>query len=341
MERTLVTLDAAAELSSSTDEGRPAFAFDLHRVEINLAGRRFLHHWIAKPGLYGDRNRRSANRRAVLEYYWARCVRDGSAYDDPEALQSYVLAHLTAHSRSHGSRRVFLDACLRDGIRADGRNPESRQAMLEAALRNARSDRVSVLEFYERTRAVLGRREYPEEARETYNDLQQRLFPWQNDARNPAAETAISIASEVWERDLRVIGRRRGNELHKLVLDMLAYEARAAVHRAYSASWNEIAMALRDRGDLDDFGASFHAFWHLDLVLRSNTGPLHLFHGTPIALHPVSGYFLETGTGARLTRELLERPMDSRRERFLNGLLTAVFDYASRHADANASRRRV
>ncbi|HEV7283134.1 MAG TPA: hypothetical protein VGN57_23210 [Pirellulaceae bacterium] len=187
----------------------------------------------------------------------------------------------------------------------------------------------------------MGRREYPAEARQIYNDLQQRLFPWQHDSRNPTGETAISIASEVWVRDLRLIGRRQGNELPKLVLDMFAYEARAALHRAYSAAWVAIAFALRGRGDLDDFSASFHAFWHLDLVVESDAGPLHLFHGTPIALHPVSGYFLATPTGAALTRELLERPTDPSRERFLNGLLIAVFDYASRHEDANASRRRV
>lgn len=334
--------DFALDLAQRTDVGgsKKAFVFRLARKPVSLHGKPFVQHWMPKPGLYADRGRRSPNRQTVLDCYLEICRRSEEVTTDADAIQSYVLANMTA-DRGNGARRILLDASLRDGIFDDGLNPDSWFPQLEEMVRQSRHERLDPGAFHEKTRSILGPSEYDQQILDLYDRLERRLFPWRDADHPPDAETALDIARAVWKAELRTIGRRCGNEAQKQVLDMFARECRGAFNRAYSLVWWFITDALRLSEGFDDFGFGFHRLWHLDLPIDGVWDRrIHLFHGNPFALHPASGYFLATPTGAELTRRWVERPQDlTAQGEFLHALYIAVFDYARRHAEANEERR--
>lgn len=319
------------------------FVFELSLNPISLGGRKLTQHWMSKRELYGNRGRTKSfcNRDAVIRCFAEFCRRDGSLAEDSEVLQSYILAHLTG-DRSNGARRVFLDSSLKHGIFDDGQHPDSWYPQLEAAIDRSRDQTIDPVSFHCKTVCLLGQEPYEREILELYDYLERQLFPWRDNRKLPSADSALQHAETVWKEELRKIGRRSGKEAEKQVLDMFARECRTAFHRAYSSVWYHLCDVLRENGLVDDFGFNFHCLWHLDQRFGAGDGRYHyLFHGSPFALHPASGYLLATPTGAALTRAWLERPADLRAQgRFLHAAFVALCDYASRHSDANVNRRK-
>ncbi|MCA9118303.1 MAG: hypothetical protein KDA79_24735, partial [Planctomycetaceae bacterium] len=152
-------------------------------------------------------------------------------------------------------------------------------------------------------------------------------------------------------------GRRGGNSDQKRILDILSYEARAAVHRCYSAVWVGIIDTLSECDGWSAEADRFHKLWHLDQCWQGDDegrSNFHLFHGHIFGLHPACADFVETPTGRQLIGEWLASGHDPscgqavgipdsaapQFERLLGGILIAVMAYASRHQDTAENRRR-
>jgi hypothetical protein len=147
-----------------------------------------------------------------------------------------------------------------------------------------------------------------------------------------------------WRQVMRSVGRRRGLSLQKQVLDILSYEARASLHRCYSAVWDmRLLPLLEEKYSLSRESLAFLRLWHLDQVSESNLGEatsFHLFHGHVFALHPASGEFLRTQAGRELMGRWLQHPSEPAFGCLLHSLYVAVLQYGSRRDQAASERKK-
>jgi hypothetical protein len=320
--------------------------FSLCRKAEQLASLPVDHWWMRTTALYAQRaqsNQAAGNFAAVTSGFWALCGREGTQHDS-EVQQSYLLARLVPFTRSQGSRRIFTDACL-NPPRSGSRSPRQDWAEeLEPLLRASRNERLSRLEFQRRTGDVLGPPPLAQEAVDTYLAFCQELFaPAQQ--RLPADEAgAVRQALACWQRWMRSIGRRRGREQEKQILDVLSYEARAALHRCYSAVWDILLLPyLQQHYQLSEFSTRFLRLWHLDQAEESNLGEealFHLFHGHVFGLHPASALLLRTPSGRALMGRWVAEPTPTNWESLLHALFLATHLYLGGHEQAASERRR-
>jgi hypothetical protein len=160
------------------------------------------------------------------------------------------------------------------------------------------------LEFSRLTADVIGPAILPAALQSAYLECCEKLF-------GPAiAVVAEDVPASVerllsgWERLMRSVGRRAGLQQEKQVLDILSYEARAALDRCYSAVWYHLLLPhLGEKYQLSRGSEQFLRLWHLDQVSESDLGEqanFHLFHGHVFALHPAAALFLSTRAGRLL-----------------------------------------
>ena len=128
---------------------------------------------------------------------------------------------------------------------------------------------------------------------------------------------------------MRNIGRHRGRDLEKQVLDILSYEARAAVHRCYSCVWSDLIPVLSCEAGLSVESLRFLQLWHQEWVSESDLSQtdradFHLFHGHLFAVHPATATLARTATGRRLIGEYLVAPTPEARVEPFRRLLAAV-----------------
>ena len=168
-----------------------------------------------------------------------------------------------------------------------------------------------------------------------YQEFAAELFGPARTELERAGEAGLQVAADRWQDWNRSIGRRRGKQLQKQVLDVLSYECRAALHTCYSAVWYDLIQHLSTKWEMSDESAVFHRLWHLDLREVSETPVLpnsRLFHGHIFALHPACANFILTRTGCELISEFLAAPSSRPAfHRLLNGLCIAMYDYARRN----------
>src|SRR3954453_22051595 len=143
---------------------------------------------------------------------------------------------------------------------------------------------------------------------------------------------------------MRSVGRRGGQALPKQVLDVLSYEARAALHRCYSAVWAMLLLPhLGRKHALSPESQAFLRLWHLDQVSESALGEaayFHLFHGHVFALHPACGEFLRTEAGRGLMGRWLLRPSEGAFGRLLHGLYVAAVHYQGQREQLTSDRKK-
>lgn len=318
------------------------YSFELYQKPLSLGRLRIDHWWMQVTSLYRQRRRSSStahNHSEILRLYWAK-VQYENATAVREAQERYLLASLVPYVRAEGSRTVFADAILGRGRRSE------RLEQLEILERSLEADRERSLsreEFNDRSWAALGRRGFPVEVEEVYRQLLREVLdgPCSALASGDAAAALMSV-QQLWGRQMRAIGRRSGNVLEKLALDVLSYESRAAVHHCYSATWCGLIPVLQSEDHWTEAACAFHRFWHTDWM-DSQTGT-SLFHGHIFGLHPATAAFMQTTTGPELLGEWLANPVSVELfGRVLNGLLIALFDYRQRRelAAEKRPRRRV
>lgn len=320
--------------------------------------------WMPVSGLYGQRGRhdQASNREAITAGFWGLC-REGGTQSDADVQESYLLARLVPHVRSLGSRSIFRDGFLRPARRGQDTAIQDLDALLARDLEKE----VDEIEFHRQTGIVLGPPALPSEAKAEYLRMEAELLGTARGLLLSDEMTANALVVKQWKNWMR-IARGAGNKTFKLVLDVLSYEARTALHRAYSAIWlMSLTPLLHKKYGLSNESAQFLAFWHLE-PSRETADPssyFHLFHGHVFGLHPAGAAFLQTHTGRQLVGEWLAAsahdPISGQRSqglhqmtapsttynheqkayrRVLNGLLKSVFEYHRRHTDVANDRRR-
>jgi len=215
---------------------------------------------------------------------------------------------------------------------------------LDELLSPAGSGPLPRLEFSRRTADVLGPPPLSEEVQESYLARCQELF---GPAGAEADDEQGGFASVLvrWKALMTSVGRRGGMHLQKQVLDILSYEARAALHRCYSAVWCGLLLPhLAEKYGLSAESVRFLSLWHLDQVSESNLGDqayFHLFHGHVFALHPAAALFLSTPRGQGLVGSwLADGGTEAAFGRFLAGMLVAVHHYDARREQSAADRKK-
>jgi hypothetical protein len=313
------------------------------------------HWWLPTPTVIASAGKRPGNFKAVLDAYWQLC-RQAETDRDPGVAESYLLANLLPHVRSIGSRRVVADGRLG----GHGAKAQDNRASLDDHLRSAPLDPISEVQFRDQTADILGPAELPPEFRERYQKRCDELFGGLTETLSTKPDLAITEVIGRWQEWKRGVGRRAGREDDKRVLDVLSYEARAALYRCYSAIWQEILLPyVRIFRQLSWESYDFLEFWHLAQVREAVAGDqyFHLFHGHVFGLHPAGSGFIRTPTGKSLLGNWLQAERDPevrsidfpvRRAaadrarqaygKVLQGLLIAVYDYAGRRADVQLTR---
>lgn len=339
--------------------------FTLHRKQAKLGAVAIDQWWMPVPDLYGQRERRGRpdNREAVLAGFWEYC-RERGTLTDPEVQESYLLARLVPHVRNQGSRSIFRDSFLGQDRRA---RDEAIQ-LLERMLAGSRDQEVDEVEFHRKTGAILGPPTLSSEAEVEYRRMEAELLEAPRDLLLSGKEVAVALLETHWQKWMGSIARRAGHETVKTVLNVLSYEARAALHRAYSAIWDGVLVSvLHMKYGLSSESARFLQFWHV-APIQEAVDPqsyFHVFHGHVFSLHPAGGAFLQTPTGQELVGAWLAGPADEpafgRRSlvlsrltaplarldeeqrayrRVLHGLFVAVCEYERHLTDTSIARRR-
>jgi len=286
--------------------------------------------WMSTQTLYGQRNQAAVNQSPILNFWWDWCGRVGSQ-QDRDIRETYLLAMILPHARGNGSRRVFADSIL---------NPSERRfesqawiSELEPLLASSRNEELDEVEFKNRTANSLGPPEYDAAVFERYEEMTAELFSEAHSSIEEEGLDAISPVLEHWQRLMKSIGRRRGNELEKQVLDILSYECRTALHRGYSAVWKILLEVVARQYSMSEESYRFHELWHFDHCRESAQGEhayFHLFHGHIFALHPACGPLLQTNTGGALFGQWLQEETLQSYRRVLNALSIAVAFYGGR-----------
>jgi hypothetical protein len=313
------------------------------------------HWWLPITDLYGQRNRRGrpGNREAILRAYHALAVEEFRT--DPDVEQSYLLARLVPEVRNQGSRRIFLDAFLHRSAKRDRPYLDE----LNTSIRSTFDRETDEGEFHRQTAEILGPPHLAPDVEAEYRKMEDNLFGPVRGRVAEQPEAAWESVTATWGEWMQTVARKAGHETTKQVLDVLSYEARAALHRVYSAVWNDLLSYLQLMYALSPESRSFLEFWHLD-PCRPGDGPgyFHLFHGHVFGLHPAGAAFIQTAAGHSLLEQWLRhdtRPGLWTRlsqtmtasdrgaaayRRLLNGLLIATFEYQRRLTDEAARRRR-
>lgn len=330
--RSLITGISSAETLEVVSQPEK-FSFALQQKRVDFAGVEFTQYWMDQRQVYADRKRSQSLHRDLVDCYWAICMREGTVFDDG-VQESYILANLLPSARSNGSRRVLLDSTP-TRVEKSKQNRKDLVDELNALLKSSHDQAMTLVDFRDTTANAIGPPLYPNDTVSLYREFEQELLVKGRGQLEKEGPAGVKVAQEQWQHWSTSIGRRAGQDKEKEILDMFSYECRAALHRCYSAVWEEILSDLLQKEDLPPAFAIFHKFWHQDQVWPSDhpdRSYFHLFHGHIFALHPAGGYFLLTPTGKRLMGEWLsESHQEGSFGRLLNGLATAVHLYAIRH----------
>jgi hypothetical protein len=320
---------------------RKRFSFTLCRKATVFGEVPIDQFWLPQPLVYAQRKNAHSNHDAIVECYWTLCMRERTIFED-DVVDSYILAKLLPYARSHGSRRVFEDAILSRATRL-GQGKYNLIQSLENQLAACRSQEIDLEGFRDKTAKLLGPPDYPKDTWEHYQQMQEELLGEGRRALERLGPAGLQTSLERWQRWMLNIGRHRGNQIEKQVLDIFSYECRAALHRCYSATWFELLPQLAEKYSFSPESMKFHSLWHLVQCMPSSDPRtlFYLFHGHVFGLHPGTGIFIQTRTGSELIGEVLQaeegRPAAFRR--LLNGLLIAMIDYADRGQTIDESRR--
>jgi len=333
-----------SNLQETLSVGDQEFVFRLcHRADVELGPVTVDQWWMPVTKLYSQRQsrtHRSGNQQSILDFYWAKCCEE-AATDSRDAQERYLLISLLPQMRSQGSRRILLDAFPPRGTLRE-RNDDT--AELEKILASQVHTPLSWDGFRQQTKSYLMPQPvYSEEQKERYFAFVDSLLSEACDrlARGDQDE-AIGIAGFHWSRITKQYGRRAGHQEFKLLLDILSYEGRAALHHAYSLVWQHLIPKLQEHHRISAKTMAFLQFWHLDWIKPERSTPQgchSLFHGHVFALHPGGGQFLQTRTGQQLLGAWLR---DRRRKDtlgcLLNGLANATLQYRCRYEQASSAR---
>lgn len=329
---------AYSGMSVPVIDGCLNFRFSLDRKSTRMGATTFDHRWMRINSIYGQRNTSGSNREAIADSFWASCLEDGYGASEPDVQTIYLLSKLLPFVRSSGGRHAFADARLPRWKPAD-------VAELDGLISAGREKLVTMHEFQSQVGELLGPPSYTAAAKILYLEWEQELFSEPCRLLIQQPQEAFAAVYSIWDRWIRTISRHSGNVDKKQILDVLSYEARAAIHRCYSHVWLNLLKKWAKLGEMSDEAINFHRVWHLELIDNQNSAlpNQHLFHGHILGLHPAGSNFIQTTTGTDLIGDYVTKvpgstEFDQAFQRLLNGLLVAIYDFARRRADYSSMR---
>ncbi len=312
--------------------GDRVFSFELCRKSENFATVPIDHWWMRTTELYRQRAEAGTTGkcRRHSRGVFALCQQAGSDGERSNC-EVYTLAHLLPCVRNQGSRRIVKDAVPTCAAAGKAKR-EASDHELDQLLRCCESETLTELAFSRKTADVLGPPPLAPMVAAAYREFCQEFFDPVVDELLANSRKGITFALKAWQRFMTSIGRRGGRQQQKQVLDIISYEARAALHQCYSAVWHYLLLPqLRCDHALTNENITFLQFWHLDQIRPSNLGDVanfHLFHGHVFSLHPASGAFLRTATGRERMGQWLTQQSSAAYGQLLHGLYLSTFHYA-------------
>ena len=322
-------------------EAPTLFKFELSRKKVDFGDLTIDQYWM-KPATVYATNSNSINHKSIIGCFWALYKRAQTAREtglDPDAtIETYILASLLPKMRTNGSRTVFMDQTPQ-GTWKKARTSkyaafDQNEFELNTALVKSKDKQESVIDFHKGVGQVLGPPVYDDTITGPYVEFSNYLFGKDQGTFKNAPEKGFDAVSLRWDSWMNNIGRHSGNENKKTVLNILTYEARAAVHRCYASVWEELRPLLATRFQLTAESEFFHRLWHRDHIVEATeeTGRFHLFHGHVFALHPAASFFAKTDAGRTLIGEAIKEVLNGCADqvafrRFLAGFRVSIFFY--------------
>jgi hypothetical protein len=309
------------------------------------------HVWMNTRTLYGQRKRAAVNLGPMTNYFWRRCGLAGT-HIHPQTQESFLLASLCPVVRSSAAQRIFTDARLGRGKSRSGLKQfeaSELERLLAAQVRSprARDHELTPQEFYAQTQGILEMPKLRREEEAAYTELSEELFSEARPVLVERGTIAADLVLKKWGELTRRIGRRSGPAvaLKKTAMNILSYEARAAVHRCYSCVWNDLLVHLGQKYKLSAESTRFLKLMHLEQVSESNLAGanFHLFHGHVFALHPGMAILMRTHTGKSLLGRYVAAENEQTRtgafQRLLAAISTSLCYYTGRRHDTRRTKR--
>lgn len=320
------------------------FCFDLCSKSELWGAEEMRQWWMPVTELYAQREQKHTaqqNHLSIANFYWMMC-RAESAIGNRDAQERFLLTRLLPRMRSQGSRTIFADAFLRKKLQ---KASKSQISALDELLSNSLDKELTRFEFHAKSLKSLGRPEIPARVQATYDDIVNTLLGRACEALEKGeVDRALAMVETQWLQFEKSILRRPGNFDLKLALDMLSYEARAAIHHCYAVAWCALLPRLNERHRLSRLEFDFHHFWHFDQIdeaLASRGTCLSLFHGHVLALHPGISPFLQAPSGQLLTIHWLSHQQSEQAfRRLLHGLYVSIVQYSMERESVSDKRRR-
>jgi hypothetical protein len=269
--------------------------------------------WMDASGLYRPKAETPSNYWSVVQLFWLACQEQGR-HKDRANQETYLLARLLPLTRDKGARRIMADSRLGSGAAGRRRRRQMVQELeqiLRQPQRPARMRRLASVELRDRTADILGLpRLENKKVRARKEQIDHELLDDACRLLIHDQEGAVWLAAQRWERAMKRWGRRSGFKLEKLALDIISFEARAALHRCYSMVWHELVRGLRNPLSLTASEAQLIRLWHLEPVRQSGDPArrFHMLHGHILALHPTGALLMESPLARQILGEFLAAP---------------------------------
>jgi len=332
--------DAYSNTVGSVSSEYVKFEFALAQKPANVGTTGFKHWWMPIGSIYGQRNQYGKNREALADLFWASSLaEDGFGATSRDVKEIYLLAKILPMVRSTGGRRIFDDGRL-----ARSKTPDVHE--LNRMIHSVSQDSVDSAEFQRRVSAVLGPPMFSQAAKDLYCEIASEIFSEASEMLVESPQNALANVVGKWDSWNRRIGRRSGQAEQKKILDVLSYEARAAIHRCYSHAWLQLLKKWFHLEAICPESLSFHRFWHFELLDYSdgNVANRHLFQGHIFGLHPAGSNLIATAAGRALISDLIKQSPGSEEfdvafNRLLNGLMVTVYDFARQRSESPVVRK--
>jgi hypothetical protein len=284
--------------TATVQHGGHDFPFELCTRELRLSPEQSINYaWMDSTAFRITKNQRGrdhTNVRSILSHWWATRQSCGWHRDPHEIYDLLLAANYAALSGGKTTHQVFRDAHLRAGRTAlvNVSLPGEVNLRIRDVVRSRDCDRVGA-EFD----LILG---VPEKISTICSKVMQQTF-----------EGILALgfdlfrerdAAGVWEFMGKVDAwvaakRKKGNQgWLRTFLNRFAYECKVAFYTSYTNAWIDIIPVLRQDHGLDPVGERFVRFWHSQyqpIELANGTVIPDVFRGQVLALHPLSGYFMQ------------------------------------------------
>jgi len=316
------------------------FEFALAQKPANVGTTVFKHWWMPINSIYGQRNQTGKNREALADLFWASSLADdGFGATSTDVKEIYLLTKLLPIVRSTGGRRIFDDGRL---VRSKAADVNQLNRMIQSESQGS----VDSAEFQTQVAAILGPPKFSQAAKDLYCEVANEIFPEASEMLVESPQKAFANVVGKWDSWNRRIGRRSGQIEQKEILNVLSYEARAAIHRCYSHAWLQLLKKWYHLEAICQESLSFHRLWHFELLDYSDgdVANRHLFQGHIFGLHPAGSNLIATAAGRALISDLIKQSPGSEEfdvafNRLLNGLLIAVYDFARQRSESPVVRK--